>query len=49
MTRIEYIRNYTTKWAGVDSIYTCNITGLSFSWEDSDMHFNYLKRKNLIE
>ena len=48
MTFINYIVNHTNKRAGVSSIYECKITGVSFSWEDSDMHFNYLKRKNLI-
>ena len=49
MTFIDYIVKHTKKQAGVSSIYKCKITGLSFSWEDSNMHFNYLIKNNLIK
>ena len=46
---IDYIVNHTNKRPGNSSIYECKISGLHFSWEDSDMHFNYLIKNNLIK
>lgn len=48
MSKVEYILNHTDRDDGYASIYKCKITGLHFSWEDSEMHFNYLIRKKLI-
>lgn len=48
MTVIEYITKHTTKQGGLASIYKCNISNLHFSWEDVDMHMNWLERNKLI-
>jgi len=45
----HYILNHTNKRGGAASIYECKITGMSFSWEDSGMHFNYLIKNNYIK
>lgn len=43
----EYIIKNTTRRDGI-AIYKCHFTGLSFSWEDSDSHFDYLIEKKII-
>lgn len=48
MKLIHYIVNYTEKEKGVVSLYKCKLTGVVFSWEDTSLHMNYLKRKKLI-
>ena len=48
MTVIEYLVNYADRLSG-QSIYTCKITNMSFGYEDTDMHMDYLKRNNLIQ
>ena len=48
MNFIDYIVNKTEKQPGVASIYKCKITGFHFSWEDSNMHYNYLIENNLL-
>lgn len=47
MTVIEYLNNCADRWPG-QSIYTCKITKMSFGYEDTDMHMDYLKRNKLI-
>lgn len=49
MTDIEYILNHTTKQRGVTALYKCHFTNQIISWEDMDMHLNYLRRNKIIQ
>lgn len=38
-----------TKTERQGDFYKCEITHLHFSWEDSNIHFDYLIKNNLIK